>query len=106
MPAFVKEFLRKLPTGWDEVKFIDGFPGQFVVLARKSGTKWYIAGINGTKEEKSFALNLHIFKGKKATCLFNSKGDTFIDQKHFAIKSGLNETISVGSYDGFVIVIE
>ncbi len=106
MPVYVKEFLRKLPVAWDEVKFIDGFPGQFVVLARKSGTKWYIAGINGTAAEKSFALNLDIFKGKKATCFFNSKGDTFIDQKQIALKPGQKEMVSLATHDGFVITVE
>ncbi|THU41845.1 glycoside hydrolase family 97 protein [Niastella caeni] len=106
MPGFVKDFLRKLPTGWDDVKFIDGFPGQYVVLARKSGNKWYIAGINGTKEEKSLALNLSAFKGKKATYLLNSKGDTFIDQKIIVVKPGKQETVTIGAHDGFVMVVE
>lgn len=105
MPEFVKEYLRNLPTGWEDVKFIDGFPGQYVVLARKSGTKWYIAGINGTAADRAFMLNLDFFKGKKATWLFNSKGDTFIDQKQIAIKPGLTE-VSVGHHDGFVMVLE
>jgi hypothetical protein len=76
------------------------------VLARKSGTKWYIAGINGTAAEKSLALNLDIFKGKKATCFFNSKGDTFIDQKQIALKPGQKEMVSLAAHDGFVIIVE
>lgn len=106
MPGYVKEFLQKLPTGWDEVKFIDGFPGEYVVLARKAGNKWYIAGINGTAQEKSFTLNLSDFKAKKAELLTNSKGDNFIDQKKMALQPNQKENITLGAHDGFVMVLE
>jgi alpha-glucosidase len=106
MPAYVKNFLRQLPTNWDDVKFIDGFPGQYVVLARKSGNKWYLAGINGTGEEKSLSINLNSFKGKKATIYSNSKGNTFIDQKNIFVQPGKKETLIMGAHDGFVIVLE
>jgi alpha-glucosidase len=95
-----------LPTNWDDVKFIDGFPGQYVVLARKSGNKWYLAGINGTGEEKSLSINLNSFKGKKATIYSNSKGNTFIDQKNISVQPGKKETLIMGAHDGFVIVLE
>jgi alpha-glucosidase len=38
MPVYVKTFLRQLPTNWNDVKFIDGFPGQYVVLAQETVT--------------------------------------------------------------------
>jgi alpha-glucosidase len=106
MPEYVKNFLRQLPTNWDDVKFIDGFPSQYVVLARKSGNKWYLAGINGTGEEKSISINLNSFKGKKATIYSNSKGNTFIDQKNISVQPGKKETLIMGAHDGFVIVLE
>jgi alpha-glucosidase len=106
MPSYIKEFLQKLPTGWDDVKFIDGFPGEYVVLARKSGSKWYIAGINGTSEEKSVSLNLDIFKGKKATAYVNSKAGAHFDQKVIPVTAGKKETVSMGGHDGFVLVVE
>jgi alpha-glucosidase len=106
MPAYVKNFLRQLPANWDDVKFIDGFPGQYVVLARKSGNKWYLAGINGTGEEKSLSLDINSFKAKKATLFSNSKGNTFIDQKIISVQPGKKETLIMGAHDGFVIVLE
>src|SRR5690606_17030037 len=54
----VQHFLRALPNSWDDVKFIDGYPGKYVIIARKSGDNWYIAGINGEMQEKQLALNL------------------------------------------------
>ena len=57
-PQEVQDFLSRLPAVWDETRFVSGYPGESVVLARRSGSTWYIAGINGTDEEKELALPL------------------------------------------------
>jgi hypothetical protein len=57
-PQEVQDFLSRLPAVWDETRFVSGYPGESVVLARRSGSTWYIAGINGTDEEKDLALPL------------------------------------------------
>ncbi|MEO6525335.1 MAG: glycoside hydrolase family 97 catalytic domain-containing protein [Gemmatimonadaceae bacterium] len=46
-PLAVRQFLQVVPTVWDETRFIDGYPGRLAVLARRRGTDWYVAGING-----------------------------------------------------------
>jgi hypothetical protein len=58
MPAYVVEFLQNVPAAWDDTRFIDGYPGEFAVLARRSGDKWYIAGINGTDQPRTIKLDL------------------------------------------------
>jgi len=65
LPDFELNFLRQIPTTWDEVRFLDGYPGQYVVLARRHGDNWYIAGLNGTDEEKQISLDLPMFAGKR-----------------------------------------
>ena len=57
-PQEVKDFFSELPAAWDETRFVAGYPGEYVVLARRKGTTWYIAGINGTNEVKSINVNL------------------------------------------------
>ena len=47
LPAEPKEFLKHVPVAWDDTKLIDGYPGEKVIMARKKGNKWYIAGLNG-----------------------------------------------------------
>jgi len=44
-PEFVKQFLQVVPTVWDETRYVDGFPGKFVVLARRRGPDWYVGAI-------------------------------------------------------------
>ena len=55
-PQEVQDFLSHLPSVWDETRFVSGYPGESVVIARRSGNTWYIAGINGTDEEKELPL--------------------------------------------------
>ena len=47
--AWAIQFMKDVPTTWDETKFIDGYPGKFVILARRSGDKWYVAGVTADK---------------------------------------------------------
>ena len=40
-------FLKQVPAAWDDTKYLLGYPGSFVVLARRKGFDWYIGGITG-----------------------------------------------------------
>jgi hypothetical protein len=107
MPAYVKDFLRQLPVLWDNVQFIDGYPGEFVVVARQSGSKWYIAGINGTEKAKTISLNLDLFKGKQASYIFNGTGEAFFNRKIIPLTNAKKPLkVTMGARDGFVIVVE
>jgi len=57
-PEWAISFLKEVPTTWDEVRFIDGYPGRYVVLARRHGDKWYVAGINAQKEPLKLNVKL------------------------------------------------
>ncbi|MBO0949167.1 glycoside hydrolase family 97 protein [Fibrella forsythiae] len=57
-PDWAINFMKTVPTTWDEVRYIDGYPGRYVVLARRQGTKWYIAGVNARKEPQKLKLKL------------------------------------------------
>lgn len=62
LPQFEMDFLRELPTTWAETRFIDGYPGKYVVMARKATNgKWYIAGLNAQKEPLSLTLDLKAY---------------------------------------------
>ncbi len=56
-PEYVQEFLRGVPAVWDDVKFIDGFPGEFVVIARRAGDRWYVAGINADNKPRVVTID-------------------------------------------------
>jgi hypothetical protein len=99
---FVIDYMRSLPETWDDVKFIDGYPGKYVVLARKKDNIWYIAGINGENSECKLTLTApfinHISKG---TIIIDS------NDKNELIKSDIDLSkqidITMSPYGGFVI---
>ena len=70
-PQEVQQFLSSLPAAWDETRFVAGYPGEYVIMARRSGNKWYLAGINGTDEVKEVPLP---FQGKNATSFTDAAG--------------------------------
>jgi hypothetical protein len=57
-PEWAINFMKEVPTTWDEVRFIDGYPGKYVVLARRHGDTWYVAGINAQKETQELKIKL------------------------------------------------
>jgi hypothetical protein len=52
------DFLKHIPTTWDETRYVDGYPGKYVVLARRHGSQWYVAGLNALKEPLTLNLDL------------------------------------------------
>ncbi|PTT77119.1 alpha-glucosidase [Pelomonas sp. HMWF004] len=58
VPAAVKGLLRELPRRWDEVRFLAGEPGRYVVIARRAGTQWFIAGLNADEQPREITLDL------------------------------------------------
>ena len=49
-PAVAIDFMKEVPTTWDETRLIDGYPGRYIVLARRQGATWYVAAINAVDE--------------------------------------------------------
>lgn len=103
-PFFVKQFMQQLPDRWDEVRFLEGYPGKYIVIARKAGKKWYIAGINGENTARQVELNLSSFKSARATCI--KDGGT---RSEFVMEKGnpaALKTVVMQAAGGFVMVLE
>ena len=64
VPAVCMDFMKRVPTTWDETRFVDGYPGKYVVLARRQGDTWYLAAVNAGKEPLKLKLDLEMFAGK------------------------------------------
>lgn len=101
----VQDFLRELPVSWDEVKFLGGYPGKEVVIARRAGKRWYVAGINGENVAKEVEVDLTALKTKgniqwitdgSSHAAFDIRRSRFL-KKH---------KVSLQAQGGFVMVIE
>ena len=74
LPKHEIDFLKSVPTIWDETKFVAGYPGKYAVVARRHGEKWYVAGLNGTDEVKKLTLSLPMLAGKTITYYYETAG--------------------------------
>ena len=99
---FVKEYMSSLPYTWDDVKFIDGFPGKYVVIARRKGNDWYIAGINGENNERTVTLDASFIKNvSKGVIITDSEGaKDFVKND---IDLSILQKLTLQPYGGFVI---
>ena len=70
-PAWAVDFMKDVPTTWDEVHFIDGYPGKYVVLARRSGDTWYVVGINAQDQPLKRNLYLPMFAKKSLLTVYS-----------------------------------
>lgn len=60
-PAWAIDFMKEVPTLWDEVRYIDGYPGKYIIMARRTGDKWYVVGVNAQKEPLKLKIKLPMF---------------------------------------------
>ena len=110
-PQEVQDFLSRLPAVWDETRFVSGYPGESVVLARRSGSTWYIAGINGTDEEKKLALPLEgILSPSRLHAPSTSGISAFLDdgERAWKILPGVSQipaSVTCRPRGGFVYIV-
>ena len=64
LPQFEIDFLKAVPTTWDNTRFLDGYPGKYVVLARQHGDDWYVAGLNAEAQPKTLTISMKEWAGK------------------------------------------
>jgi len=101
---FVIDFMKKVPTEWDDIQFVDGYPGKYVVLARRSGDTWYVAGINAENQAKTITLNLPMMAGKKVR-LYSDHPKTGAPQlSELAVKKNGQLKITLPEGGGMVAV--
>ena len=64
LPQFELDFLKAVPTTWEDTRFLDGYPGKYVVLARQHEGDWYVAGLNAEPQPKTLTLTMQEWAGK------------------------------------------
>ncbi len=102
----VKNFLKMLPDNWDDVKFLEGYPGKYAVIARRSGDRWYIAGINGEKNEKKVNLDLVAFNKKKATIFTEGTNKDLFSKTELNVLKEKNYSLTLKGNGGFVVALD
>jgi len=101
-PKFQLNFMKEVPTLWDETVFIDGYPGKYSVIARRYQDKWYVAGINAEKAVKKLKIVLPMFAGKTVKFINDdTQGNSSEKQVKINTKGEFN--VEIWTNGGFVL---
>jgi hypothetical protein len=102
VPAFEIDFMKQVPTTWDETVFVDGYPGKYVAIARRQGNKWYVGGANAGKEVLKLNLKLPMLSGKKLS-LYNDDANKAVYTKEVTIGASGEYEVELQPNGGFVL---
>jgi alpha-glucosidase len=105
LPELPLEFLKKVPAGWDETRLVAGYPGDFVVMARRKGSTWYVAGINGKDELRNLIFTLPFKTGNKKLNLITD-GDERTSFSRVTLPASAALSVKVLPYGGFAGTLE
>jgi hypothetical protein len=105
LPPAPKEFLKRVPVAWDDTRFVAGEPGEFVILARRKGDTWYLAGINGVNKPREERIRLGSWLSEGQHQLLRIADGA--DQNSFStdtvtIEKGQEIPVKFSPYGGFV----
>lgn len=101
-PAFLIDFMKEIPTTWDETVYIDGYPGKYTVIARRHGEQWYIAGVNALEQPLELELNLPMIAGETMRIYSDNSNWEALVTSNKINKNG-RATVTLQPKGGFVI---
>ena len=102
-PAWAIEFMKSVPTIWDEVRYIDGYPGRYVILARRCGDEWYVVGINAQKEPIKRSIPLTMFSSVDKLTIYCDNSALEGEVKELKLNKKGEVLISIPTNGGVVI---
>ena len=103
-PEWAIGFMKEVPTTWDEVRFIDGYPGKYVVMARRHGDKWYIAGVNAQKETVKLKIALPMFMPGNQVRVFSDNEELQGNVKQVKVNKKQELQLTMPCNGGILIV--
>ena len=102
-PAWAINFMKEVPTTWNEVKYLDGYPGKYAILARSHGDKWYVAGINAQEETVERLLTLPGVSGQQTVTLYSDNGQLVGSEKQVKTDKKGRIKVSIPKNGGVVV---
>lgn len=98
------DFMKKVPTTWDETLFIDGYPGKYVVLARRHADTWYIAGVNAGTEPLKLTLDLSMLNRQHTVSIYTDGKQMETIRKEQPLKKDATLKITIQPQGGTIII--
>ncbi len=103
-PEVALDFMKQIPTTWDETVFINGYPGKYAVLARRHGNRWYIAGINAQKEPLKLSLNLPMLNNGDVVVTYTDGKQGEPQRKELSVKTATSVPVTIQPNGGVILM--
>lgn len=103
-PSWAVDFMKNVPTTWDEVKFVDGYPGKYVIIARRSGNTWYVAGVNAEKTALTKKITLPMLNAGATAKMYSDDAQLNGSVKEVKINKKKQMTVTIPCNGGLVIM--
>lgn len=103
-PSWAVDFMKNVPTTWDEVKFVDGYPGKYVIIARRSGNTWYVAGVNAEKTALTRKITLPMLNAGATAKMYSDDAQLNGSVKEVKINKKKQMTVTIPCNGGLVIM--
>lgn len=103
-PDICMDFMRDVPTLWDDTRLLDGYPGKYVALLRRSGKRAYAAAVNATSDTKEITLNLKPYTGLNTALYTDTPSGP--SMSGIVIPDDGQMSVTIPSEGGAVIVID
>lgn len=105
-PSWAIDFMKKVPTTWDEVRFIDGYPGKYVLMARRSGSRWIVVGINAEQQPLRRTITLPMLERGTTLTVYADDAQLQGSVKTVKLNKKQQLVVTIPQNGGFVITNE
>ena len=105
-PSWAIDFMKKVPSTWDEVRFIDGYPGKYVLMARRSGSRWIVVGINAEQQPLRRTITLPMLERGTTLTVYADDAQLQGSVKTVKLNKKQQLVVTIPQNGGFVITNE
>jgi len=102
-PAWAIDFMKQVPTTWDEIRFIDGYPGRYAIFARRHGDKWFVAGINADEQPLKKTVSLPMIAAGSSLQVYSDDAKLQGSLKTIKLNKKQQITVTIPCNGGVVI---
>jgi hypothetical protein len=110
LPDAAKSFLKEVPNAWDNIKFVDGFPGKDIIIARQKGDNWYVGGINAeARREKKKTVKFDFLPegvNYKLTLIADGKHDQEFSTSYLVVNKSSSIDVVFLRRGGFAAILK
>ena len=102
-PSWAIDFMKQVPTTWDEIRFIDGYPGRYAIIARRHGDKWFVAGINADEQPLKKTISLPMIAAGSQLQVYSDDAKLQGSVKTMKLNRKMQMTVDIPCNGGIVI---